>query len=285
MHSHHTFRPRYGGRRHPLPLVLLFVLVMSMIVLSGGMAVLAVAGTVIITFVTVAALVGTLAVLAGLVRLVKGTRRRRRRRAMRRGPGWAAGSARIPAARQAPPDWRGEWRSARQRFDALRSEYGQYECDPLAVLRLPALADVTVPSTGRFVDAFAEAQALHGEREDRPPPERQAVAYTQAVERAWQAWRAAHDAAERIRLAGLSPEERASVHRVIKLLTVAKDSGNDAERVAAYAKARAELAKLERAGHIHLPRPAVAALDASARAGLPTGFTTTAQDASAAQAM
>jgi hypothetical protein len=106
------------------------------------------------------------------------------------------------------------------------------------------------------------------------------------VERAWQAWRAASDAAERIRLAGLSAEERASVQRVIKLLTVAKDSGHDAERVAAYAKARAELAKLERAGRIHLPRPAMAALDASSRAGLPSGFATgTGQDASAAQAM
>ncbi|MBO0850914.1 MAG: hypothetical protein J2P20_15740, partial [Pseudonocardia sp.] len=245
------------------------------------------AGTVIVTFVLVGAMVGAISALVSLVRLATGSRRRReRRRRMRHGPGWAAGSAQLPEPRPAPEDWRAEWRAARKRFDDLRAEYGRYECDPLAVLRLPALADVTVPSTGRFVDAFAEAQALHGEHEDREPPQEYAASYVGAVERAWQAWRAASDAAERIRLAGLSPEERASVQRVIKLLTVAKDSGHDAERAAAYAKARAELAKLERAGRIHLPRPAMAALDASSRAGLPSGFATgTGQDASAAQAM
>ena len=57
------------------------------------------------------------------------------------------------------------WPAARQRFDALRSEYARYECDPLLVLRLPALADVRVPSTARFVEAFAEAQALDTDAE------------------------------------------------------------------------------------------------------------------------
>jgi hypothetical protein len=182
---------------------------------------------------------------------------------------WVAPETAYPAPIPPPrpaPDWRAEWRSARRRFEALRAEYASYECDPLAVLRLPALADVTVPSTARFVDAFAEAQALDT---DQPPPTEHARAYRWSVDRAWQAWRAATDAAERIRLSGLSPEERASVQRVIKLLTVAKDSGNDAERLAAYAKARAELAKLERAGRITLPKPATAALDAAARPGLP----------------
>jgi hypothetical protein len=176
----------------------------------------------------------------------------------------------VPSPRTAP-DWRGEWRAARRRFDALRGEYAGFECDPLAVLRLPALADVTVPATARFVDAFAEAQALDT---DGVPPVGHAAKFRLAVDRACRSWQAARDAADRIRLAGLSPAERSSVQRVIKLLTMANASGNDAERLAAYAKARAELAKLERAGRIHLPRQAVAALEASARAGLPTGFQT-----------
>jgi hypothetical protein len=174
----------------------------------------------------------------------------------------------VPSPRTAP-DWRGEWRTARRRFDALRGEYAGYECDPLAVLRLPALADVTVPATARFVDAFAEAQALDT---DAVPPAGHAAKFGLAVDRACRSWQAARDAADRIRLAGLSPEERSSVQRVIKLLTMANASGNDAERLAAYAKARAELARLERAGRIHLPRAATAALDASARTGLPAGF-------------
>jgi hypothetical protein len=174
----------------------------------------------------------------------------------------------VPSPRTAP-DWRGEWRAARRRFDALRGEYAGYECDPLAVLRLPALADVTVPATARFVDAFAEAQALDT---DTVPPVGHAAKFRLAVDRACRSWQAARDAADRIRLAGLSPEERSSVQRVIKLLTMANASGNDAERLTAYAKARAELARLERAGRIHLPRAATAALDASARTGLPAGF-------------
>jgi hypothetical protein len=175
----------------------------------------------------------------------------------------------VPAPRRAPGAASGpkaRWRAARERFDSLRGEYAAYECDPLAVLRLPALADVTVPATARFVDAFAEAQALDSEK---PPPAEHLASFERAVDRAWRAWRAARDAAERIRLAGLSPEERSMVARVVKLLTMAESSGHDAERLAAYAKARDELAKLERAGNLHLPRPAAAALDDAARGRLP----------------
>jgi hypothetical protein len=45
-----------------------------------------------------------------------------------------------------------------------------------------------------------------------------------AVDRAERAWRAALDAAERIRLLHLAPAERATGERVIKLLTMARDS-------------------------------------------------------------
>ncbi|MBO0876801.1 MAG: hypothetical protein J2P19_25785 [Pseudonocardia sp.] len=174
----------------------------------------------------------------------------------------------------ASPDWRAEWLASRRRFDDLRARYAAYECDPLAVLRLPALADVTVASTARFVDAFAQAQGLHSEHEKPEPPEEHAISYRRAVERAWQTWHAAYDAAERIRLAGLSPREHATVQRTIKLLTTAGESDNDAERHAAYVMARAELAKLEHTGTLQLPRPALAALDASARLGLPAAGVT-----------
>jgi hypothetical protein len=158
-----------------------------------------------------------------------------------------------------------EWTASRRRFDAVREEYAAYECDALAILRLPALADVTVPATARFVHAFAEAQAL--DTDQRPPPEH-LRAYVEAVDSAGRAWRAARDAAERIRLAGLSPAERAAVQRVVKLLTMAERTGNDAERQAAYSKARDELLRLERSGTIALPRPARFALDDRARGRL-----------------
>jgi hypothetical protein len=173
----------------------------------------------------------------------------------------------IPRQRSASPaeDPDAGWSAARKRFDGLRDEYAAFECDPLAVLRLPALADVTVPATARFVHAFAEAQALDTER--RPPTEH-LRSYLQAVAAASRAWQAAKDAAERIRLAGLSPTERSAVQRVIKLLTMAERTGNDAERQSAYAKARDELLRLERAGTITLPRLARFALDDRARGRL-----------------
>jgi hypothetical protein len=202
---------------------------------------------------------GVLVVGVALFLLLRRGNRRRRRPL-------AAGTAPLPRRPAPPPRPDLAWSQARTRFAGLRGEYAAHECDPMAVLRLPALSDVTVPSTARFVDAFAEAQALET---DAFPPASHAAAFVHAVERAERAWRAAHDAAERIRLSNLAPAERGAVERVIKLLTTARDSDNDAERLAAYARARAELAKLDRAGVIHMPRTAQAVLEVAGRGQLP----------------
>lgn len=192
------------------------------------------------------------------------SRHARRRQALRRGG--APGTAPLPARPAAPPRPDKVWAGARQRFHALRAEYAAFECNTMEVLRLPALADVTVPSTARFIDAFAEAQALETDAFPQDPHAGQFVA---AADKAERAWRAARDAADRIRLSNLTPAERSTVERVIKLLTTARDSDSDPERLAAYAKARSELAKLDRAGVIHLPTPAQAALDTAAQGALP----------------
>jgi hypothetical protein len=181
--------------------------------------------------------------------------------------GQAAGIAPLPGRRAAPPRSDVAWAQARSRFDRFSAEYAAYECDPISVLGLPALADVTVPSTGRFVEALAEAQALA--TDVFPGPDAHVTGFVAAVERADRAWQAARAAAERIRLSGRSPTERGTVERVIKLLTTARDSDSDAERLAAYSRARSELAKLDRAGVVHVPRPAQAALDRAARGELP----------------
>ncbi|MGH3912962.1 MAG: hypothetical protein ACRDTC_06080 [Pseudonocardiaceae bacterium] len=206
--------------------------------------------------------------LAGVTAIAIVSSRHRKRMEWRRHRVMPAAQPTASVAPQLRSRQRSEWSAARARFDQLRSEYGQFECDPLAVLRLPALSDVTVPSTGRFVDAFAEAQALDTDTE--PPPSHQ-TRFTAAVDQAWRAWRAALDAAERIRLAGIPAEERATVQRAIKLLTMARDSDHDAERTAAYARARTELAKLDRSGTLRLPPAAAAALDAASRGQLPPG--------------
>jgi hypothetical protein len=95
------------------------------------------------------------------------------------------------------------------------------------------------------------------------------MAFGRAVDKAERAWQAACDAAERIRLSALTPDERRTIERVVKLLTTARDSDSDPERHAAYALARTELDKLDRAGVVHVPRLAKAALDSAARGSLP----------------
>lgn len=217
----------------------------------GATLVSVVALIVVASLVTLAAMAAAGLGVLGLAAFLRWRWRRSRKKAR----------ARIPSPRRPVPDWA----ASHTQFAALRGEYASYECDPLAVLRLPALADVTVPATGRFVDAFAEAQALDTDRE---PPRAHAAAFQHAVDQACRSWQAARDTADRIRLSGLSPAERSSVQRVIKLLTMASTSGNDAERQAAYAKARTELTRLDLAGHIHLPPAAQATLTEKARAPL-----------------
>ena len=246
---HHYHRWRVARRPFGLLLVLL------------GAAALASAGVIALTLLTVLVTVGP-PMLAAVGAVTVARHVRRRRVASRQQPEVAPSPPASPVPAPPAPDWP----TTRVRFAQLRSEYGQFECDPLAVLRLPALTDVAVPSTGRFVDAFAEAQALDTDTE---PPAAHHARFATAVDQAWRAWHAARDAAERIRLAGIPAPERATVQRAIKLLTMARDSDHDAERIAAYAKARAELAKLDRSGILRLPPAAAAALDVAARGQLP----------------
>jgi hypothetical protein len=178
---------------------------------------------------------------------------------------WTVHTDRHPKPRE-PDGADRDWVADVERFDLLRGDYAAYECDPVRVLRLPALADVTVASTARFVDAFAQAQSL---RTEHHPGAAAASRFAAAVEGAEQAWHAARDAAERIGRSGLAPAELAAVERVIKLVTTARDSDSEPERVVAYARARAVLAGLVRAGVLHIPLATQAALDDGARGALP----------------
>ena len=159
------------------------------------------------------------------------------------------------------------WQRAKADFDRLRVEYSAHECDPVQVLRRPALSDVSVPSTARFVDAFAEAQSLDTDAHPGAPYD---AAYTVAVAKARRAWQAACDAADRIRLSNVPQQERGSIERVLKLLTTARDSDSEHERLVAYGRARSERDRLDRAGIVHLPRTARAAVDEAARGALPS---------------
>ncbi|HYZ35968.1 MAG TPA: hypothetical protein VE673_04475 [Pseudonocardiaceae bacterium] len=241
-------RPGRNPHRARARLFLLLVLLVGLLGVAFGGAVLA------IPFGGVVVVVGWCAWLCTAVHVLQRSGHRRR------GEPYPDRLVRDPQRRSV------DWRATRARFAQLRTEYAHFECDPLAVLRLPALTDVTVASTGRFVDAFAEAQALDTDTE---PPGAHCARFASAVDHAWRCWRAARDAAERIRLSAIPADERIIVRRAIKLLTMARDSNHDAERAAAYAKARMELAKLERSGTLALPPAAAAAI----RGQLPSAHT------------
>ncbi|HEY2222390.1 hypothetical protein [Actinomycetospora sp.] len=86
------------------------------------------------------------------------------------------------------------WTLARDRFAALQREYAGVESDPREVAARPALVDVSVPATGRFVEALADAQDLATATEPADPRHREQFA--SAVDRAVAAWDEARRSAE-----------------------------------------------------------------------------------------
>lgn len=171
------------------------------------------------------------------------------------------GAPRLPAPRPRD-DLRQRWRAALDRHATVAAAYARYECDPVAVLRLPGLADVRQESTARFVDAFAEASALG--TEDYPGPEfaRRLLA---AVEREERAWSAATAAAERLRDARFAPADRALLDQARTLLDVIDASEHEPERRTALHTALRRLRELERRTGWRLPPPAVVAAEHRAR--------------------
>lgn len=147
------------------------------------------------------------------------------------------------ADRTAQKSLRERWEEARKRYGRVAAEYGAYESDALSVLRLPALADPEVPSTGRFIDAFHEAMALHT---DTFPPKEMAGEFVAATDTAVHAWDAAREAAEKLRASRFTAEERTLIGQGIKLLELARGGTTPAEQEAAFSAARQLLARLER---------------------------------------
>jgi hypothetical protein len=160
---------------------------------------------------------------------------------------------------------RPRWEAAVARHAETARAYAAFECDPAAVLRRPALADVGEPATARFVDAFAETTALTTEAYPGPEAGQRFVG---AAERAERAWQAAVDAADRVRAARFAPGERALLEQAVALLSLARSSPHEAERRAAYGRARARLTDLERRTGWALPQPAGELLASNARGAL-----------------
>ncbi|NMO91139.1 hypothetical protein [Actinomycetospora sp. TBRC 11914] len=78
------------------------------------------------------------------------------------------------------------WVLARDRFAALQAEYARAESDPHEIAARPALRDVSVPATARFVEALGEAHDLATPGEPADPRDRER--FTAAVDRAVAAW-------------------------------------------------------------------------------------------------
>ncbi|GAA4912488.1 hypothetical protein EV188_101790 [Actinomycetospora succinea] len=101
------------------------------------------------------------------------------------------------------------WHLARDRFATLQAEYAAFEADKYAVAARPALADVTVPATARFVQAMGDAEFLATEEEPSGP---RRAEFAAAVDRAAAAWQDAQRVAEGLaqsRHVAPAPETRA----------------------------------------------------------------------------
>lgn len=85
------------------------------------------------------------------------------------------------------------WSVARERFAALQREYAAFEADPTAVAARPALTDVTVPATARFVEAYGDAQFLLTDTEPSGPRREE---FAGAVDRAVASWHEAQRTAD-----------------------------------------------------------------------------------------
>ena len=160
------------------------------------------------------------------------------------------------------PGSRARWRAASAQHREIAATFAAYECDPQAVLHRPALADVRQPATARFVEAFAEACAL---ATDGYPGRAAADAFGAAVDRAARAWTAAAEAAERLRAAQFAPGERTLLEQAAALLSLARQTPHEGERMAAYGRAAQHLAELKRRCGWVLPQQAAAVLSSEAR--------------------
>jgi hypothetical protein len=160
---------------------------------------------------------------------------------------------------------RARWRTASARHREIAAAFAAYECDPQAVLRHPALADVRQPATARFIETFAEACAL---ATDRYPGRAMADAFVTAVNRASRAWTAAAEAAERLRTVQFAPGERTLLEQTAALLSLARRTPHEGERLAAYGRAAQHLAELKRRCGWVLPQQAAAVLSSESHRAL-----------------
>lgn len=164
----------------------------------------------------------------------------------------------LRAAVARRPEHRRRWNAALAQHGRTAQAFAAFECDPMAALERPALADVSQPATARFVDAFAEASAL---LTDDYPGEVPGALFVEAAERCARAWTAAVDAADRVRAQRFAPGERALLDQAVKLLALADSTAYEAERRSAYRHARQRLDELAARSGWALPRPAGAVLE------------------------
>ena len=177
------------------------------------------------------------------------------------GIAWLVGGGRVRLAAGS----RARWRAASLRHREIAAAFAAYECDPQAVLHRPALADVRQPATARFIESFAEACAL---ATDRYPGRATADTFVAAVDHAAHAWTAAAQAAERLRSAQFAPGERTLLEQTAALLSLARQTPHEGERLAAYGRAAQHLAELKRRCGWVLPQQAAAVLSSEARGAL-----------------
>lgn len=146
------------------------------------------------------------------------------------------------------------WAEAVERHDHVRDEMMRHATDIDLVLSMPAINDQHESKTAAFTEALAKAADLA--HDTRPASAEAVEAYAAATRAAERAWGAAWRNADIVRLSKFSPEERATIKQVMKLMERAQHETTAEARAAYYRKALKDLGHL-----IVIPRQAAEAIE------------------------
>ncbi|MCH5642676.1 MULTISPECIES: hypothetical protein [unclassified Gordonia (in: high G+C Gram-positive bacteria)] len=161
------------------------------------------------------------------------------------------------------------WEEATRRHDKVLSDYAAYELDPAALLRYPAITDVTVETTQNFHLALDDATAL---RTDRYPGSRsRADAYQQSVAALRRAWIACEAYGKKVGSGYLEPGDQEDLDTALKLYRHAASSTTPAEQATYYGRVRDIVTSMADRGGLRPPEAAVEELKAVTRRAIEAG--------------
>lgn len=141
------------------------------------------------------------------------------------------------------------WAEGEVVLDGVLADYGEFIADPYAIFERPLLGDVTVDTTGAFIEALGQAQLLRGDS-DAGDPE-QVREFVLAAKRARLAWDMADRYAREVGLSRVSEEKAEALRKARACVERALDPAvPEDERALAVSRAQDLLKKASGPGGV-----------------------------------